>query len=127
LENGYFWLTKSRFARVIKGIVHVLISVAVGKMPRGSTTLGRPSTIAFLLTGGQWPDCIAACTLLDEIGTAELVHSDKRYDTNAVREKIEAKDAAPNIPPKVTRVWKNCFSPYLYKSRNAIERMFNSL
>lgn len=27
----------------------------------------------------------------------------------------------------VTRVCKNCFFPYLYKSRNAIERMFNRL
>ncbi len=44
-----------------------------------------------------------------------------------MRQKIEAKGAVPNIPPKVTRVWKNCFSPYLYKSRNAIERMFNRL
>jgi transposase len=78
--------------------------------------------IAFLLTGGQLLDCIAADTLLDEIDTADLVHGDKGYDTNAVRQKIEAKGAAPNIPPKVTRVWKNCFFSYLYKSRNAIER-----
>ncbi len=73
------------------------------------------------------PDCVAADTLLEEIDAADLVHGDKGYDTNAVRLKIEAKGAVPNIPPKVTRVWKNCFSPYLYKSRNAIERMFNRL
>ena len=30
----------------------------------------------------------------------------------------------PNIPPKANRRWKNCFSPALYKGRNAIERMF---
>ena len=34
---------------------------------------------------------------------------------------------APNIPPKANRRWKNCFSPYLYRSRNAIERMFGRL
>jgi transposase len=79
------------------------------------------------LTGGQVPYCVAADTLLDEISTAELVHGDKGYDTNDVRQKIKAKGAAPNIPPKITRVWKNCFSPYLYKSRSAIERMFNRL
>jgi transposase len=72
---------------------------------------------AFLLTGGQVLDCIAADTLLDEIDTADLVHGDKGYDTNAVRQKIEAKGAAS----------KNCFSPSLYKSRDAIERMFNRL
>lgn len=27
-----------------------------------------------------------------------------------------------NIPPKANRIWKNCFSPYLYRDRNAIER-----
>jgi len=26
-----------------------------------------------------------------------------------------------------TRVWKNCFSPCLYRNRNAIERMFGRL
>ncbi|MDF9862332.1 UNVERIFIED_ORG: transposase [Methylorubrum zatmanii] len=35
--------------------------------------------------------------------------------------------AAPNIPPKSNRRWKPCFSPVLYKGRNAIERMFGRL
>ena len=30
----------------------------------------------------------------------------------------------PNIPPKANRRGKNCFSPVLYRDRNAIERMF---
>jgi transposase len=29
-----------------------------------------------------------------------------------------------NIPSKANRKWKNCFSPSLYRNRNAIERMF---
>jgi transposase len=41
-----------------------------------------------------------------------------------VRQLIEAQKAAPNIPSKITRKWKSCFSPYLYKRRNAIERIF---
>ncbi|MHA7061294.1 IS5 family transposase [Azospirillum argentinense] len=88
-------------------------------------TACRP--IAFLLTGGQVADCTAADQLLDQLTAADLVHGDKGYDTNAVRRKIEAKGAAPNIPPKVNRRWKSCFSPYLYRNRNAIERMFNRL
>lgn len=56
-----------------------------------------------------------------------LVHGDKGYDSNAVRRKIESKGAAPNIPPKSNRRWKNCFSPFLYRDRNAIERMFGRL
>ena len=30
----------------------------------------------------------------------------------------------PNIPPITNRRWKNCFSPVLYRDRNATERMF---
>ena len=37
---------------------------------------------------------------------------------------MEARGIAPNIPPKANRVWKTCFSPVLYRARNAIERMF---
>ncbi len=70
---------------------------------------------------------MAADTLLDQVSAAGLVHGDKGYDSNAVRQKIEAMGAAPNIPPKSNRVWKNCFSPYLYRNRNAIERMFSRL
>lgn len=80
-----------------------------------------------MLTGGQVADCVAADALLDQLSTSDLVHGDKGYDTNAVRGKIEAKGAVPNIPPKSSRVWKNCFSPYLYRNRNAIERMFGRL
>ena len=65
--------------------------------------------------------------LLDELTTADLVHGDKGYDSNAVRQEIEATSAAPNIPPKPNRRWKNCFSPHLDRTRNAIERMFGRL
>jgi transposase len=33
----------------------------------------------------------------------------------------------PNIPAKTNRRWKNFFSPFLYRDRNAIERMFGRL
>ena len=56
-----------------------------------------------------------------------ILHADKGYDTNAVRRKVEARGAMPNIPPKANRRWKSCFSPVLYRDRNAIERMFGRL
>ena len=56
-----------------------------------------------------------------------IVHGDKGYDSDAIRQAIEAKGGMPNIPPKKNRKWKNCFSPVLYKARNAIERMFGRL
>ena len=36
---------------------------------------------------------------------------------------IEANGTVPTIPPKAHRVWKTCFLPVLYRTRNAIERM----
>ena len=51
-------------------------------------------------------DCIAADELLDRLLAAEILHGDKGYDSNAIRQKIESKGAAPNIPPKTNRRWK---------------------
>lgn len=53
-----------------------------------------------------------------------ILHGDKGYDSDAIRRQVEAGGAMPNIPPKANRKWKNCFSPFLYRNRNAIERMF---
>lgn len=53
--------------------------------------------------------------------------ADKGYDSDAIRRQIEAAGAAPNIPPEINRRWKPCFSPVLYRGRNAIERMFGRL
>jgi len=80
-----------------------------------------------VLTGGTVADCTAAVPLLERVSNVRLIHGDKGSDTNAVRRQIEDKGAAPKTPSKVNRVWKNCFSPVLYRTRNAIERMVNRL
>ena len=72
-------------------------------------------------------DCTAADALLEQKPATSILHGDKGYDSNAVRQKIEDMGAVPNIPPKSNRRWKNCFSPALYKNRNAIERMFGRI
>ena len=88
---------------------------------------GRGRPLAFLLTGGQAADCKAAEGLIELLPPDILVIADRGYDTNPVRRRIEDKGSVPNIPPKVTRRWKPCFSPVLYRARNAIERMFGRL
>ncbi len=106
---------------------------AIGRSRGGRTTKIHALTdcscrpIAFLLTGGNVADCTAADVLLEQMPPTRLLHGDKGYDSDAVRRKIESRGAAPNIPPKVNRRWKNCFSPYLYRDRNAIERSFGRL
>ena len=53
-----------------------------------------------------------------------MLHGDTGYDTDPLRQQVEANSILPNIPPKANRVRKSCFSPVLYRARNAIERMF---
>jgi transposase len=85
-------------------------------------TACRP--LALMLTGGQVADCTAGALLLERLHNCDILHADKGYDANALPRQIEARGAMPNIPPKANRKWKNCFSPALYRGRNAIERMF---
>jgi transposase len=77
-----------------------------------------------MLTGGNIADCTAGATLLERLPECDVVNADKGYDANALRQKIHERGALANIPPKRNRKWKTCFSPFLYRSRNAIERMF---
>jgi transposase len=106
-------------------------SQAIGRSRGGRSTKIHALTdrqcrpIAFLLTGGQVADCEAAKILMGHLPhSARVLHGDKGYDTNPVRQRVEAHGILPNIPPKANRVWKSCFSPMLYRARNAIERMF---
>jgi transposase len=80
-----------------------------------------------LLTGGHVADCTAGAFLLQQMPQSSILHADKGYDSDAIRRQVEDKGAMPNIPPKANRRWKNCFSPFLYRNRNAIERMFGRL
>jgi transposase len=77
-----------------------------------------------MLTGGQVADGKAGAALLADLPDCEILHADKGYDSNAIREQVRDCGALANIPPKANRKWKNCFSPFLYRNRNAIERMF---
>ena len=49
---------------------------------------------------------------------------DRIGENTFTERQVEGRGAMPNIPPKANRKWKNCFSPFLYRNRNAIERMF---
>ena len=103
---------------------------AVGRSRGGRTTKIHALTdaqcrpLAFMLTGGHVADCSAGAALLDRLPACEILHADKGYDANAIRRQVEDRGAMPNIPPKANRKWKNCFSPVLYRNRNAIERVF---
>lgn len=106
---------------------------AVGRSRGGRTTRIHALTdaacrpLAFVPTGGNVADCVAAEALLPHLPVTRIVHGDKGYESDRLRRQIDESGAAPNIPPKSNRHWKPCFSPALYRGRNAIQRMFGRL
>ncbi|RUU04383.1 hypothetical protein EOD23_16815 [Mesorhizobium sp. USDA-HM6] len=65
--------------------------------------------------------------LEQQMPKSPILHADKGYDTNAIRHNVEGNKTRPNIPPKANQRWKNGCSPFLYRDRNTIERMFGRL
>jgi transposase len=54
-----------------------------------------------------------------------MLLADRGYDADWVRELARQQGAWANIPPKRNRKDRICFSPFLYRARNLIERFFN--
>ena len=88
---------------------------------------GRP--IKLKLTAGQASDVASAPELIADLPKDAILIADKgySYDANALREAVAERGAWANIPPKANRKDPICFSKYLYKARNLIERFFNEI
>ncbi|MER8406837.1 IS5 family transposase [Mesorhizobium sp. M1307] len=84
---------------------------------------GRP--IKLMLTAGQKSDIASAADLITDLPEGAMLLADKGYDANTLRNAVIERKAWANIPPKVNRKGPICFSPFLYKARNLIERFFN--
>jgi transposase len=56
-----------------------------------------------------------------------MLLADKGYDANALRQAVSQQGAWANIPPKANRKEPICFSKYLYRQRNLVERFFNKI
>jgi transposase len=79
------------------------------------------------ITPGQTHDIQAAAELLKDVGKGQMVLADRAYDADWLREQVSSQGGWANIPPKSNRKTPICFSPWLYKQRNLIERFFNKL
>jgi transposase len=84
---------------------------------------GLPSRLA--LTTGEAHDNRLAAKLLSRLKTRSMVLSDFGYDADWIRALVRQRGAWANIPPKCNRTEALNFSPYLYRSRNLVERFFN--
>ena len=84
--------------------------------------------IAFEITGGEVHDSQAASALIDQLPESEAIIADKGYDSQAIREQIEAKHAIPVIPRKKnSKVGNQNLDRALYKLRHLVENMFARL
>jgi transposase len=90
-------------------------------------TDGRGLPVRLAITPGQQHDATVAVDLLDDMKAGQMLLADKAYDAGWIREMVSERGAWANIPPRFNRKDPICFSPYLYKARNQIERFFNKL
>ena len=56
-----------------------------------------------------------------------MLLADRGYDADWIRALAVENGAWANIPPRCNRNEPICFSPYLYRARNLVERFFNKI
>src|SRR3954468_15371831 len=88
-------------------------------------TNGLPVRLA--LTAGEAHDNRLAGRLLSRLKSGTMLLADRGYDADWIRDLVRQRGAWANIPPKRNRTEALCFSPYLYRARNLIERFFNKI
>jgi transposase len=86
---------------------------------------GLPVHLA--LTPGEAHDNRLCSVLLSALLPQTMLLADRGYDADWIRELARQQGAWANIPPKRNRKDPICFSPYLYRARNLIERFFNKI
>jgi transposase len=86
---------------------------------------GLPVRVA--LTAGEAHDNRLAGRLLSRLKSGAMLLADRGYDADWIRTLAADKGAWANIPPRCNRNDPICFSPYLYRARNLVERFFNKI
>jgi transposase len=86
---------------------------------------GLPLRLA--LTTGEAHDNRLAAGLLSNLKSGSILLADRGYDADWIRDLVRQHGAWANIPPKRNRTEALCFSPYLYRARNLVERFFNKI
>ena len=88
-------------------------------------TNGLPVRLA--LTAGEAHDNRLAGSLLSRLKPGSMLLADRGYDADWIRAIVAKQRAWANIPPRSNRNEPICFSPYLYRARNLVERFFNRI
>jgi transposase len=88
---------------------------------------GRGLPVQLHLSEGQASDCKQADPLLEAVPEGSIFLADRAYDSDAIRDKVEAQGGFANIPLKSNRKKSFAFSTFLYRYRNLIERFFGKI
>jgi transposase len=88
-------------------------------------TNGLPVHLA--LTPGEAHDNRLCSVLLSALLPRRILLADRGYDVDWMRKLARQQGAWATIPPKRNRKGPICFSLYLYRARNLIERFFNKI
>lgn len=84
--------------------------------------------LAFTITGGEVNDSKEGSRLIAaNLDCMKTLLADKAYDTNEIRDMLEAKKISPCIPPKSNRKNQYQYNKTLYRKRAIIENMFSRL
>jgi len=86
-------------------------------------TNGLPIRLA--LTAGEAHDNRLAGKLPSRLRSGTMLLADRGYDADWIRALAAKRRTWANIPPTSNRNEPICFSPYLYRVRNLVERFFN--
>ena len=80
------------------------------------------------ITGGEVSDYKGFDVLLDDdLPLAKVFIADKGYDSDGIRNSLEANGATPVIPGRANRKQPIPIDAFIYALRNRIERCFNKL
>jgi transposase len=79
------------------------------------------------LTAGEAHDNRLAFKLLSGLRSGSMLLADRGYDADWIRAFAAEKGVWANIPHRCNHNEPICFSPYLYRARNLVERFFNNI
>jgi transposase len=79
------------------------------------------------LTAGEVHNNRLCSVLLTGLRPRTMLLADRGYDADWIRALAICQGAWANIPPKCNRKDPICFSPFLYRARNLVERFFNKI
>ena len=102
--------------------------LAMGRSRGGLTSkIHAVLPVRLALTAGEAHDNRLAAKLLSRLKSGAMLLADRGYDADWIRELVSEHGARANIPPRRNRNDALCFSPYLYRARNLVERFFNKI